>query len=211
MRNLEWKKLLNSCRLTVCKYPPVGNSLILIIVQKSRHFTLLIGVSYKRIFTRRERDLGKRAVPLTPQCVGEKGEWRERNSRNNGGKVSLLVFFWLGLCGCGCGIPLPPWKLDWVHSFLIKFDYMSSPPLFWGKSIPTKKAQSSGSSRLQSRLSAFAVVRTFPHLDALYGHISYCAVLTWFCSNKLRSCFRWFIWWEHWDPWYVNWPLWSFS
>lgn len=139
MRNLEWKKLLNSCRLTVCKYPPVGNSLILIIVQKSRHFTLLIGVSYKRKFTRRERDLGKRTVPLTPWCVGEKGEWGERNSRNNGQKVSLLFFLWLGLCGCGCGIPLPPWKLDWVHSSLIKFGYTSFPPLFEESRFPPRK------------------------------------------------------------------------
>lgn len=202
MRNLEWKKLLNSCRLTVCKYPPVGNSLILIIVQKSRHFTLLIGVSYKRKFTRRECDLDKRTVPLTPWCVGEKGI-----AKTIGKKWASCFSSGWGFVACGCGIPLPPWKLDWVHSFLIKFSYTSFPPLFWGKTIPTKKAQSSGSSRLKSRLPTLAAVRTFSHRDALYGHI----LLTQFYSNKLRSHFRWFIWWEHQDPQCVNWSLWSFS
>lgn len=119
MRNLEWKKLLNSCRLTVCKYSPVGNSLILIIVQRNSHFKLLIGVSYKRMFnwklTRRELDLDKWHYVFNHPGVWERKEGGKKRMKATIGKKSASFFFsgW-GSVACGCDITLPPCKLDWV-------------------------------------------------------------------------------------------------
>lgn len=119
MRNLEWEKLLNSCRLTVCKYPPVGNSLILIIVQKSRHFQLLIGVSYKRMFnwklTSREPDLYKWHWVFNHPGVWERMEGGRKRIQGAMGKKSAAFFSpGLGFVACGCGMTWPPCKLDWA-------------------------------------------------------------------------------------------------
>lgn len=121
-RNLEWKRLLNSCWLTVCKYPPVGNSLILIIVQKSRHFKLLIGVSYQRMFnwklTRREPDLYKWHCAFNHPGVWERKEGG-KNKRHNGEKGSLISPSDWGFAACGwCYFTTMETGLGFIHSSL---------------------------------------------------------------------------------------------
>lgn len=167
-RNLESKRQLSSCRLTVCKYPPVGNSLILIIVQKSRHFKLLIGVSYERMFnwklTRREPDLCKWHCVFNDPGVWERKEFGKKRLSGTIGKKSAPFsprtwVLWLVavvlLCHMDTG-------LDSIHSLLSLGSHS-----FQGKLILIKqKAWSFREHQAVIQAYTFAAMKTFSRPNA---------------------------------------------
>lgn len=188
-RNLESKRLLNSCRLTVCKYPPVGNSLILIIVQKSRHFKLLIGVSYERMFnwklTRREPDLCKWHCVFNHSGVWERKESGKKRVRGTIGKKSALFFPWTWVLWL-VGVVLLCHHGHWpgLHSFLIRFGF----PLF-SRKVESDQAESlkpQGAPGCNTSLYICCNENFFMCQRMAWTTFLVKSTGIWFCSNQLE-------------------------
>ena len=199
VRNLEWKRLLNSCRLTVCKYPPVGNSLILIIVQKSRHFKLLIGVSYKRMFnwklTRREPDLYKWHRVFNHPGVWERKEGGKERIEDTMSKKSASFFPRLGFCGLWVVLLYHHGSWPGLHSFLTNLGICRF--LLFLKKVDSNQAESS---RLQEAPGCNASFLPLLWWKLVYFQIqgldTFHFEQPWHGSAQVnwRSHFKWFFW-----------------